>query len=245
MSNLTMAARSKSMLGVMGFAAFWFDVFRDSTLALLAVAGAVGDVIAVRVFLTEQPNDVRARLMKWWPRHPARLRILAAAFAVSVMWTAQGKWAAEAGRADGAEQALALRTRQQLPRVPIGHSSGAIVHVPESTHWATLETPPVPYDWSTVPADADVLATFRVRMYGGDQNRRTCRAARVRVRDMGTASVAGGSERIPYTPAAAQGELVKILLDRRTVLTSYTVEVVSESAHCPINVQGEIGAEYR
>ena len=63
------------------------------------------------------------------------------------------------------------------------------------------------------------------------------------MRDVGTDAVAGESNRIPYT--SDQGELVRIQIDRRTVVTSYALEVASETTDCPMNVRGEIGAEYR
>ena len=160
------------------------------------------------------------------------------------MSTAYDKWAMEVARADRAEQALELTTRQQFARFPIGHS-GPVARRFESPEWMTLGTPAVPYDWSTVPPNADVFATIRVRMRGGARNTRNCRAARVRVRDLGTDTVAGESERVPYIPNADQEEAIRIRLDRRTMLTRYTLEVASETTGCSINVQGEIGAEYR
>ena len=144
-------------------------------------------------------------------------------------------------RADTADQP----TSQQFPSFPIGYSTSALVHTFESIGWVRLNTPDVRYDWSTVPPDADVFATVHVGMYDWDRNNRSCRAARVRVRDVGTDTVAGESERIPYVPNTNQRQVVRIRLDRRTMLTSYALEVASETKDCQINAQGEIRAEYR
>ena len=172
------------------------------------------------------------------PPQSVRLTGFAVLFIGSIMWTAFEKWDTEVIRADTAQQTLALRMRQQFPGFPIGYSSSALVHTFESTGWVRLNTPVVRYDWSTVPPDADVFATVYVGMYGGDRNRRSCRAARVRVRDVGTDTVAGESERIPYVPNTNQRQVVRIRLDRRTMLASYALEVASETKDCPINGAG-------
>ena len=39
--------------------------------------------------------------------------------------------------------------------------------------------------------------------------------------------------------------VLRIRLDRRTMPTSYALEVESETTECGVNAQGEIGAEYR
>ena len=179
------------------------------------------------------------------PPQSVRMGFFASLFIMSIMWTAYEKWDTEVIRADTAEQALAPRIRQQFPSFPIGYSSSALVHTFESTGWVRLNTPVVRYDWSTVPPDADVFVTVHVGMYGGDRNQRSCRAARVRVRDVGTDTVTGESERIPYVPNTNQRQVVRIRLDRRTMLASYALEVASETNDCPINAQGEIRAEYR
>ena len=160
------------------------------------------------------------------------------------MWEAYDKWADEVGRANRAEQALELRTRQQFPRFPIGHSSSSNFRRIESTEWTTLGTPAVPFDWSTVPPNADVFATIRVVFVEGRRNPSICRAARVGLRDLDIDAVAGESERIPYSSDFDQ-ETVRIRLDRRTTPTSYALEVESETTGCSVNAQGEIGAEYR
>ena len=226
----------------MDFAAFWFDVLQDSTTALLAFSGALGDAVAVRLFSAKHPDKLRARSLMWLSTnltYRVRLRILAALFVVSIMWTAYDKWAIEVARADTAEQA---RVRQQFARFPIGYPGPEFYYDFESSGWVTLETPAVPYDWSTVPPDADVFATIRVRF--SSSRRSTCRAVRVRVRDLASDAVAGESERIPYI-SDFDPETVRIRLDRRTMPTSYALEVESETTECAVNVQGEIGAEYR
>ena len=230
----------------MDFAAFWLDVFRDSSVAIFTCLCAVGDVLAVRPFLARRPDKLRARSLMWLSTrltYPVRLCILAVAFTVSIMWEAYDKWADEVGRANRAEQALELRGRQQFPRFPIGHSSSSIFRRFESTEWMTLDTPAVPFDWSTVPSDADVFATIRV-MFSESRNPSSCRAARVGLRDLEIDAVAGESERIPYGSEFEQ-EIVRIRLDRRTTPTSYALEVESETTGCAVNAQGEIGAEYR
>ena len=226
----------------LGFIAFWFDVLLGSALAGLSVVGVLADALLVRYLSAKHPANRRRGMM---PPQSVRLTGFAVLLIGSIMWTAFEKWDTEVIRADTAQQTLALRMRQQFPGFPIGYSSSALVHTFESTGWVRLNTPVVRYDWSTVPPDADVFATVYVGMYSGDRNRRSCRAARVRVRDVGTDTVAGESERIPYVPNTNQRQVVRIRLDRRTMLTSYALEVASETKDCPINAQGEIRAEYR
>lgn len=224
----------------MGFVAFWLDVLWESTVAVIACFGLVGNAVAFYRFGSKHQHGRRPTWLEWLlseRQHRVRLRILVTAIAVSVMWTTYDRWAM-------VEQA---RTRQQFPRFPIGYSAPSFFLRLESTDWMELGTPAVPYDWSTVPPDADVFATLRVRMAGGDRNARHCRAVRVRVRDLGVDLVAGESERVDYVANGNQdGEgVVRIRLERRTRLASYVLEVASDSAECPVNVQGEIGAEYR
>ena len=67
------------------FAAFWFDVLRDSAIALLAFIGAVGDAVAARLFSAKHPGKLRAWLpMSWSTKltYPVRLRILTAIIVV-------------------------------------------------------------------------------------------------------------------------------------------------------------------
>ncbi len=245
--HLTRSCRGVEHSRAVDFVTFWYDVFRESTVAILACFGRAGDAVAVHRFAAKHPDKLRASWLRWWAsEHSYRVRsfALVVVVVVSIMWTAYDKWANEVARANTAEQALELRTRQQFPRFPIGHSSSANARRLESPEWMTLGTPAVPFDWSTVPPDADVFATLRVRMFGGRRSR-NCRAARVRVRDLGTDTIAGATESIPYIPDTDQAEVVRIQLDRRTVLAHYALEVASETADCPVNVQGEIGAEYR
>ena len=157
----------------MNFVKFWIDVFRDSLWVTFTGICVVVDLLALRPFLTKRPDKLPAWSVKWVATklaYSVRLWVLAAAFAASLMWTTYGKWAVEVARADKAEQALELRTRQQFPRFPIGHSSLIVVHRFESLDWVALETSAVSFDWLTVPPDADVFATVRVRMYGRDRN---------------------------------------------------------------------------
>ena len=219
----------------MGFVAFWFDVFRDSTAAIIACFGLAGDAAAAYRFAAKHPDKPRPPWLVWlFSERQCHVRkwILIAIIASSLMWTIYDKWAA-------ADQA---RIRQQFPRFPIGFATPSSYRVLESTEWVELGTPSVPYDWSTLPPDADVFATIRVRM---STRRGNCRAARVRVRDLGADIVAGESERIAYIPNGNQVSVVRIRLDRRTRLVNYILEVASETTECRLNVRGEIGAEYR
>ena len=181
------------------FAAFWVDVFLGSSLAVFTCLSAVADFLAVRPFLAKYPNRLRVRSLMGLSTnltYPMRFCILALVFTESIMWEVYNKWDGEVGRADRAEHALELRTRQQFGRFPIGHFSPEIYLSFESAEWVTLGMPATLYDWSTVPLDADVIATIHVRF--SNSRRGNCRAARVRVRDVASDAVAGESERIPY-----------------------------------------------
>ena len=232
----------------MGFLTFWYEVLRDSTLAISACFGAAVYAVTVRRFSAKHPDKLRPRSLMWWSTklpYPVRFGIVTLVSAWSIMSTVYDKWAMEVARANRAEQALEIPTRQQFGRFPIGHLGPEFYYGFESAGWVRLETPAVPYDWSTVPPDADVFAAIRIRVrFRSRRSTGICRAARVRVRDLEADVVAGESERIPYISDADQ-ETVRIRLDRRTTPTSYALEVESETTGCSVNAQGEIGAEYR
>ena len=229
------------------FIKFWSGVLWDSLWYIVTCSSVWGAVELVERILVHLGKPRTRWLMRLFSRIPrsVRWRILLVALAGLILWAAPAKWAIEVARADRAEQALASVTRQQFGRFDIGYSAPFSFHRFDSVEWEALRTPPVPYDWSTVPPDADVFATLYLRMRGGPGNRRNCRAARVRVRDLGTDTVSGESERIPYIPSTDQEEAIRLRLDRRTMLTRYALEVESETTECAVNVQGEIGAEYR
>ncbi len=226
---------------------FWFDVLRDSTIALFTAAGALGDALLVRRFSAKRQGELWERLVTRWLtrlKYPVRLSIMAAVFIASIMWTVYDTWAIEVMRADNAEQALALRIRQQFPRFPIGYTTPNSVITLESVEWMRLDTPPVPYDWSSIPLNADVFATISVRFFSL-RPVPNCRAVRVRVFDLDIGSVAGESVPITYVPNIDQ-EPARIRLARRSARTRYVLEVKSDTAECGgINVQGNIEAEYR